>query len=113
MNQLGMMGANRGTKKQRRNQSCAHGEDQLSRLRFRRKGIEPQRLALHAACHHRRTADEEQIADDRPTERGANDVGQPRANGEDGDDQLGEIAERRVEQRADGRPHPVRELLGA
>ena len=59
------------------------------------------------------TIDEKKIADNRSAERGAHDLGQPGADREDRDDQLREISERSVEERAVGRTHPIRELLGA
>ena len=60
------------------------------------------------ACPH----DEQQVADDRARQRGLDDVDESGLQGEERDDQLGDVAERRVEDAADlragDRPQPFR-----
>ena len=103
----------RGAEEEGGNERCADRENELSGLRLRGERVELQRLALDASSDHRRTGNEQEIADDRSGERSADNVRQTRANRENGDDHLREIPERRVEQRAGRRSHPMRELLGA
>src|SRR5262245_41113151 len=53
---------------------------------------------------HREAEDEQDVRDDASRERAADDVRQSVADREDGDDQLGRVAEARVQEPADARP---------
>ena len=64
------------------------------------------------ADQHARAEDEQQVADDRAGERRLDDLDQPGLQGEERDDQLGDVAERRVEDAADLRAGQRAEPLG-
>ena len=57
--------------------------------------------APRAAEEQRKAQDEEQIPDDAAGERAAHDLGESLVDGDQGDDQLGRVPERRVEEAAD------------
>ena len=65
-----------------------------------------------AAGEERRAEHQQQVADDRADQRGLDDVEHAGAQRDEGDDQLGGIAEGGVEQAADALADPGRELLG-
>jgi hypothetical protein len=48
--------------------------------------------------------DEQEVGDDAPGEGAADDLGQALVDGDQGDDELGRVPERRVEEAADARP---------
>ena len=56
--------------------------------------------------------DEQEVADDATRERPADDLGQPLVHGDQRDDQLGRVPERRVEEAADAGPGVLRCVLG-
>jgi len=56
--------------------------------------------------------DEENVADDRASQRGFDEVGQPFPQGQDSDDQLGGIAEGRIQQSADAATEVLSQFLG-
>ena len=60
----------------------------------------------------REAEDEQEVADDAPRQRTANDVGQPLVDGEQGDDQLRRVAEGRVQEPSDPGTGVVRGVLG-
>ena len=57
------------------------------------------------AGEEREPEHEQQVADDRAGQRAADDLGQPLVDRDQGDDQLGRVAERGIEEAAD--PGPV------
>ena len=67
---------------------------------------------LQPAGQEGRAEHQHQVADDRTDQRCLDDVEHARAQGDQGDDQLGGIAERGVEKAADAFADPGRQLLG-
>ena len=65
-----------------------------------------------AAEEHRRPEHQQDVAQDRPDDRGLDHLVQPGAEREQGDDQLRRVTERDVEQATDARTRPGGELLG-
>jgi len=65
-----------------------------------------------AAEGEREAQDEEEVADDATGERAAHDLGQPVVHGEERDDELGRIAERRIEEASDPGARVVGRVLG-
>ena len=65
-----------------------------------------------AAEGEREAEDEEEVADDATGQRAAHDLRQPVVDGEERDDQLGRVAEGRVEEAADSRARVVGRVLG-
>ena len=68
-------------------------------------------VEAHASQEERESEREQEVREDRPDERCTHHVEQPRLERDDGDDELGGVAERRVEQPADGIARARRELL--
>ena len=67
---------------------------------------------LEPADQHRGAHDEQDVAEDRADQRRLDDLLQPLLEGEEGDDQLGRVAERDVEEAADAGTRAGRELVG-
>ena len=67
--------------------------------------------ATSLAEEQREAENEQEISGDRPHERCPHDVGQAVGDGDDGDDQLRRVAERRVQEAADARPRVKREVV--
>ena len=65
-----------------------------------------------AADHHGEAKHEQQVADDRAGDGGLDQFEQAGAHRGDGDDQLGGVAERGVEQRADARTGMRSQVFG-
>ena len=63
-------------------------------------------------CEEREAEDEQKVADHRAGERAAHDLGQPFVHGEERDDQLRGVAERRVEEASDAGSRVLRSVLG-
>ena len=70
------------------------------------------RVAPAAAGHERRAEHEQEVRDDASRQRAADDLGEPLVDGDERDDQLGRVAERRVEEAADPRARVLRGVLG-
>ena len=70
------------------------------------------RSRLQAADEHRGAHDEQDVAEDRADQRRLDDLLQALVEREEGDDQLGRVAERDVQEAADARARARRELLG-
>ncbi len=85
----------------RRHDQRHAGQQQHQRLRVGRRAVERLALALEAADQHRRAHDEQDVAEDRAHQRRLDDLLQALAQREEGDDQLGRVAERHVEEPAD------------
>ncbi len=75
-------------------------------------GIELHGLVPNAARGEGEPEHEQQVADDRTDERGLHDGELAGGDQEDADDELGQVAHRRVEQAAALRPEPHGQLLG-
>jgi hypothetical protein len=67
---------------------------------------------LQAADEQREAEDEQRVREHRPDERRAHDLDQPRAEREEADQQLGQVAERRLQHAGGARAESVAELLG-
>jgi hypothetical protein len=89
-----------------------HRQEHHAAARFRRHLIEAQLLVLPPPEQHGETEDHQHVANDRPGERGLHDRRFARTKGHEPDDELGRVAERRVEEPAHSRPSVVREVLG-
>ena len=88
--------------------SATHGEQQHQRLHVGGGAVERLALALEAADEHRGAHDEQDVAEDRADQRRLDDLLQALAQREEGDDQLGRVAERDVEEAADARARSAR-----
>ena len=95
------------------------GHDQSDRAEEEHRRAEAGSRAIEALHRVAETADEgcsaedeEHVADDRSGQRGLDEIGQPLTQGQDADDQLGGIAEGRVQQPADAATEMLGELLG-
>ena len=66
-----------------------------------------------AAGEERQAEDEQAVGEDRPDERGLDDDDQPGLEREERDEQLGQVAEGRLEDAGLARAEPVAELVGA
>jgi hypothetical protein len=73
--------------------------------------VKPLRPVLHAADDGGDTQAEERVGEDRADERRLHELRQPLPQGEHRDDELGGVAERRVEQPAESRSQPRRDVL--
>ena len=92
----------------RRNQEERDGEGDQAEGDHARPAVE-----LPAAAEGEREAEhQEEVADDATRERAAHDLGQSVVDGEESDDQLGRVAEGRVEEPADPRAGVVGRVLG-
>ena len=96
----------------RRQDERRAGEQEHQHLDVGGGAVEELALALGAADEHRRAHDEQDVAEDRADDRGLDDLLQALAQREERDDELGEVAERDVQEAADARAGAVRELLG-
>jgi hypothetical protein len=102
-----------GVVEERRHEQRDQREDHQARLQADALGIELE-LALAGASDDDREAEaEERIADDRAGDLRLDDVRVPFEQHEDREHELGGVAERRVQQAADRRTGPVRDLPGA
>ena len=82
------------------------------RLGRRRGLVEDLLLAPDPADEHREAEHEQQVAQDRADDRGLHDLLKSLGEEEEGDDQLGGVAEGDVEEAADARPGLRCQLLG-
>ena len=96
----------------RRHHQRGGRQHQHQRLHPRRRAVELLALALAAADQHRGAHHEQDVAEDRADQRGLDDLLEALVQGEEGDDDLGRVAEGDVEEAADARPRAHRELLG-
>ena len=87
-----------------RDEQGDRGQQQHSGLRARVGGVEFLRVVLEAAEQERAAQHEEAVGHDGPGHRRFHEVEHPGAQRGDGDDELGQVAERRVEQSADRVP---------
>ena len=69
------------------------------------------RLSLRAR-QEREPEDQQKVSDDGAGERSAHDLGEAVVDGDQGDDQLGRVPERRVQEAADARARVLRGVLG-
>ena len=74
--------------------------------------LDQRSISPRPPANEREPEHEQQVADDRAGQRAADDVGQPFVDRDQGDDQLGRVAERGVEEAADARPRVLRRVLG-
>jgi hypothetical protein len=96
---------------------CGHGQDRRGEHRERRdqaraSRVERERAVDNAACEERDAEHEHAVRDHRPHERGLHDSDEPRVQREQRDEQLRQVAERRLHGAGGGRPHACAELLG-
>src|SRR6185503_12467966 len=82
-------------------------ETDHSERRVGRRAID----AASLAEEQRKAENEQEISGDRPHERCPHDVGQAVGDGDDGDDQLWRVAERRVQETADAWAGVEREVV--
>ena len=69
------------------------------------------RAVLQPAGDEGEAEDEEQVGEDRADERGLDDGNKARPEGEEGDEQLGQVAEGRLQHAGGAGPEPVTELF--
>ena len=74
-------------------------------------GVEPLGAVLESANEERRSEDEQQIGENRADERGLDDVDQSGAQRKDGDEQLGQVAERRLQDAGGARAKAISQLF--
>ena len=84
----------------RRHEEADRGDHEERRVRARDARVEALDAVAEAAEQDARAEDEEQVPDDRAGERRLHDLDEPGLEGEEGDDQLGDVAERGVEDAA-------------
>jgi hypothetical protein len=96
----------------RRNDQRDHGERQHRRLRARGQRVVLLLVLAQAAEEHRQAEREEHVPEDRARERRLHHVVEAGAQRGEGDDQLGHVAEGRVEQAADAGARLLGEVLG-
>ena len=86
-----------------------------SRTAIVRTGAAPNALDAvpPAAEEERQPEDEQAVGQDRPDQRGLDDDDQAGLEREDRDEQLGQVAQRRLEDAGLARPEPMAELVGA
>ena len=99
-------------REQRRHQQSGHGQDQRGRVHRGRARVVGLFLVLQAAQQEGQPEDQQQVPDDRARERRLHDLGLVLQDQEERDHELGDVAERRVDQPADPRARVERELLG-
>jgi hypothetical protein len=87
-------------------------EHEQCRAQSGRRAVELLALELHAAPQRARAEHEQQVADDRTRDGRFHQVEQPGTQGDDRDDELCGVAERRVEQPPDSFAESLCELLG-
>ena len=90
-----------------------HREDHHRRVPARDPRIEALRAVLDAARERRRAEDEQGVPDDRARQGGLDETQEPGTEREDGDDELGGVAEGRVQEAAERGADPVSGVLGA
>ena len=85
----------------------------------RREGDQPEREEARVAVeppatsgHERGAEDEQEVPDHASRERAADDLGQPLVHRDQRDDELGRVAERRVEEASDSRAGVLRGVFG-
>ena len=96
----------------RRQQDGQRAEDEERVVRADHVGVEGLHLLPQAATEEGGAEHEQQVRQHRAQQRQLHDAQQAAVDGEDGDEHLGDVAKRRVEQPADGRVRVHRELLG-
>ena len=96
----------------RRHEERDDGEQQHRRLRLGARRAERLLLPVEPAHEHREAHDEQDVAEDRTDQRRLHDLLQALAQREEGDDELGEVAERHVQQATDPRARARGQLLG-
>ena len=74
--------------------------------------LDQRSISPRPPANEREPEHEQQVADDRAGQRAADDLGQPFVDRDQGDDQLGRVAERGVEEAADARARVLRRVLG-
>ena len=97
---------------ERRGDQRGERQQQHRRLRVRSGAVERLLVAVPAADEHGRAQHEQDVPDDRADDRRLDDLVQPLLQGEEGDDQLGGVAEGDVEEAADAGAAAGGELLG-
>ena len=102
----------RREREDRRDEQPDRGEDEQRRVRAGDLRAERLGPVAQAAEQDARAEDEQQVADDRAGDRRLDDLDQAGLEREERDDQLGDVAERRVEDAADLRPGERPEALG-
>ena len=96
----------------RRHDQRGRREDQHRRLRRCGSAVEGLLIAAQAADEHRGAQHEQHVAQDRAHDRRLDHLLQPGQEREEGDQQLGQVAERHVEQAPDAGAQAIRQLLG-
>ena len=94
----------------RRNQEQQHGQEHERQLAQQRTAVE--RAPAVRPGGERDAQHQQQVRDDAPGQRPAHDIRQPVGDGEQGDDQLGRVAEARVQETADARPGVFPRVFG-
>ena len=89
------------------------GEHHQRRDHARRLGVEVHPAVLDAADEDRHAEHEQRVREDRSDERGLNDLDEPGAQAERADEQLGQIAERRLENAGRAGVEMRADVLGA
>ena len=101
-----------GLEKDRGHDERNRGEQEGGALREDAGLVEGLFFARQAAGKHREAQNEKQIADDRAGDRGLHHFDQPGLEREDADDELGRVAEGRIEKPADDGRRSRRQFLG-
>ena len=98
-------------REQRRHQQAGHRQGERRRVHRGRSRVERLTVVLDAAHEQRQPEDQQEVPEDRAGERRLHHLDPVVQDQEDGDDQLGDVAERRVDEAADPRARVQRELL--
>ena len=86
-------------------------QEQRGAASGRRRRVERLRAVPQPADQEREAEHEQGVGQDRPDQGGLDDDDQPGLQGEDRDEQLREVAERRLEDARRGRPEALAELV--
>ena len=96
----------------RRDDQADGGQDHQGRAHARGRPVERWIEDSEPARQQARPQDQQEVADDAARQRRLDHVVEPLEQREQGDDQLGGVAEGGVQKAPDARPEPVRERLG-
>ena len=98
-----------GMAEERRDEHGQHGQHQQDGIAAGVASVEDLASVLDAADHERETHHQQEIAEDRTGNGGLDQFQQAGADGDDGDDEFGSVAEGGIEQAADARTGEVRQ----
>ncbi len=97
---------------ERRQDHRGDREHEQARDHPRGLAAEAQHAVVPAAGEEGEAEDEERVREDRADERGLDDSDEPGLEREDGDEELGQVADRRLDDAGRGRGQVIAELVG-